>query len=262
MAGRGAAPTPGPLRLNNFLHNRVIAVQPSLATTDALRAVLPSSRSLATLVLPGTAALLVAGPVFIQAPWVRQAPMAAALFTVVLVAAGILLEASNDERRRGMGALLVGFAGSWLGGTLFWGWFRLHPLWHLPIEAFALPLALAGLGGRWRLAGAFYLASLIGTAATDGAIALIGLMPSWVAVLQAAPGEAGPLLQICAELVMTPPALALVTAMAVLLLTICLRLRGRGEAADVAAATLATTLAVDGVFLAAALLAPRLSGLV
>jgi hypothetical protein len=61
---------------------------------------------------------------------------------------------------------------------------------------------------------------------------------------------------------MTPPALALVTAMAVLLLILCLRLRGRSQAADVAAATLATTLVVDGVFLAAALLAPRLSGLV
>jgi hypothetical protein len=87
-------------------------------------------------------------------------------------------------------------------------------------------------------------------------------MPSWVVVLQASPGEAGPLLQICAELVITPPALALVTGMAVLLLTLSRRLWGRGEAADVAAATLATTLAVDGVFLAAALLAPRLSGLV
>jgi hypothetical protein len=213
-------------------------------------------------VLPGTAALLVAGPVFIQAPWVRQAPMAAALFTLVLVTAGILLERSDDQGRSEFGALLVGFAGSWLGGTLFWGWFRLHPLWHLPIEGFALPLAVAGLGGRWRLAGAFYLASLLGTAATDGAIALIGLMPSWVAVLQASPGDAGPLLQICADMVMTPPALALVTGMAVLLLSLCRRLRGRGQPADVAAATLGTTLAVDGVFLAAALLAPRLSGLI
>lgn len=240
----------------------MIGVPPSLSTTDALRAVLPSSRSEGASVLPGTAALLVAGPVFVQAPWVRQAPMAAALFTVVLLSAGILLERSDDDRRRGMGALLVGFAGSWLGGTLFWGWFRLHPLWHLPIEAFALPLAVAGLGGRWRLAGAFYLASLLGTAATDGAIALIGLMPSWVAVLQASPDEAAGLLQICADQVMAPLALSLVTGIAVLLLALCRRLRGRGQASDVAAATLATTLAVDGVFLAAALVAPRLSGLI
>ena len=77
------------------------------------------------------------------------------------------------------GALLVGFSGSWLAGSLFWGWCRLHPLWHLPIEAFALPLALAGLGGRWRWAGAFYLAALLGTAATDAVMALTGLMDLW-----------------------------------------------------------------------------------
>jgi len=248
--------------LANFLHTRVIGVPTSLASTDALRAGLPSSRSVASSLLPATAAVLVAGPVFVQAPLVRHAPMVAALFTVVLAAAGILLERSGDETRREFGALLVGFAGSWLGGTLFWGWCRLHPLWHLPIEAFALPLALAGLGGRWRLAGTFYLASLLGTAATDGAIALIGLMPSWVAVLQASPEQAPALLQSCGDQVMTPRALTLVAAMAALLLSLCRRLQGRGQAAEVAAATLATTLAVDGLFLAAALLAPRLSGLV
>ncbi|MCS5693845.1 DUF3120 domain-containing protein [Cyanobium sp. FGCU-6] len=227
-----------------------------------MRTVLPLPRSLGRSLLPGAAALLVAGPVFVQAPWVRQAPMAAAMFTVVLLCAGVGLERSDDDNRRGLGALLVGFAGSWLGGTLFWGWLRLHPLWHLPVEAFALPLAVAGLGSRWRLAGAFYLASLLGTAATDGAIALIGLMPSWVAVLQASPEEAAGLLQSCGDHVMTPMALSLVAVLAMLLLTLCLSLRGRGRAADVAAATLATTLAVDGLFLAAAMLAPRLSGLI
>jgi len=253
---------PGPLRLANFLHIRVIGVPTSLSSTDALRSVLPSSRSMAPPLLPLAAALLVAGPVFVQAPWVRQAPMAAVLFTAVLLSTGVALERSDDDNRRGLGALLVGFAGSWLGGTLFWGWFRLHPLWHMPIEAFALPLALAGLPGRWRLAGAFYLASLLGTAATDGAIALIGLMPSWVAVLQASPEEAAGLLKICGDQVMNPLGLSLVTGFAVLLLTLCRSLRGRGQAADVAAATLATTLAVDGLFLAAAVLAPRLSGLI
>lgn len=218
-------------------------------------------QALTSFTLPACAALLVAGPVFVQAPWVRQAPMAAALFTAVLLACGILLERSDKAERRNLGALLVGFAGSWLGGTLFWGWCRLHPLWHLPIEAFALPLAIAGLGGRWRLAGSFYLASLLGTAATDGAIALIGLMPSWVAVLQAPPDQALTLLQACAAQVLTPAALIPVAGLALALVALCRGLRGRGETGAVAAATLATTLAVDGLFLAAALLAPQLSGL-
>lgn len=264
-----------PLRLANFLHMRVIGVPPSAATTVNLTTVLapgprradwasahPRPWVLGPALLPAGAALLVAGPVFVQAPWVRQAPMAAALFTAVLLAWGILLERSDNAIRRDLGALLVGFAGSWLGGTLFWGWCRLHPLWHLPIEAFALPLAIAGLGGRWRLAGGFYLASLLGTAATDGAIALIGLMPSWITVLQASPDQALVLLQGCAERVLTPAALASVSAMALGLLALCRILRGRGAVGAVAAATLATTLAVDGLFLIAALLAPQLSGLV
>jgi hypothetical protein len=115
--------------------------------------------------LPLIAALLVAVPVFVQAPWVRVAPMAAALFTLPLAALGVVLEQRASGRLRSLGVLLVGFAGSWLGGSLFWGWCRLHPLWHLPIEAFALPIALAGLRSRWRLAAGFYLTSLDGTGA-------------------------------------------------------------------------------------------------
>lgn len=68
------------------------------------------------------------------------------------------------------------------------------PLWHPPIEAFVLPLALAGLSGRWRLAASFYLASLLGTACTDAVMAVTGVMGSWTTVLQA-PDQAPPLLQ-------------------------------------------------------------------
>ena len=93
-------------------------------------------------------ALLVALPVFLQAPWVRLAPFSAALFTAPLLLLGIALAQHPNPRLSTAGTLLVGFSGSWLGGCLFWGWFRLHPLWHLPIEAFALPLALGGLNGR------------------------------------------------------------------------------------------------------------------
>jgi hypothetical protein len=48
----------------------------------------------------------------------------------------------------------------------------------------------------------------------------------------------------------------------VLLLRLCGRLWTQGPCARVAAATLAATLAVDGLFLGSALLAPRFSGLI
>ena len=229
-----------------------------------------SSRSLpsAGLVLSGdillrlTAVLLVALPVFLQAPLVRQAPFAATMLTLPLVAAGVLLERHGRGPWQQLGPLLVGFSGSWLAGSLFWGWFRLNPLLHMPIEAFALPLALAGLGGRWRLAGAFYLASLLGTAATDTAIALTGIMPLWPQVLSAPLSDAPQLLRQAGETVLAPANITLVTAMAALLLGVCTQLWKRGGLFRVSAATLATTLAVDGLFLAAALLAPQWSGLI
>jgi hypothetical protein len=226
---------------------------------------LPSLRIAALptgLSLPLTAGLLVTVPVFVQAPWVRGAPMAAALFTVPLMALALLLERHGRGTWQQLGVLLVGFSGSWLGGCLFWGWFRLHPALHLPIEAFALPLAVAGLGGRWRLAGAFYLASLLGTAATDGVIAAAGLMDLWPQVLNAPLTEAPLLLQDAALQVLRPWPLSLASLTAALLVGIGLRLRRQGGPWRVSAAALGTTLVVDGLFLAAALLAPRLSGLI
>ena len=112
-------------------------------------------------------------PVFLQAPWVRIHPFSAVLFTAVFLSIGVNLHFTCRGRLQDVGSLLVGFSGSWLAGCLFWGWMRAHPLLHLPIEAFALPLALTGLNGRWRLAAGFYLASLVGTACTDLMLSLI-----------------------------------------------------------------------------------------
>lgn len=213
--------------------------------------------------LPVAAALLASLPVFLQAPWVRGAPFSAALFSLVLLAAGLVLERDAHGMRRDLGALLVGFSGSWLGGSVFWGWFRLHPVCHLPIEAFALPLALGGLAvERWRLAASFYLASLVGTACTDAAIASLGLMDLWPAVLRSSPQLAPLLLREAGEAVLHPANLAVLVGYALALLLACRLLHPRGVAGRVAAATLGITLGVDGLFLLAALLAPRLSGLI
>ena len=204
---------------------------------------------------PAVAVALVMLPVFAQAPWVRSSPVACALFTAVLVALGLRL-------RGDLGALLIGFSGSWLAGAVFWGWLRLHPLWHLPVEAFALPLAIAGLQGPWRRAGQFYLGALVGTACTDAATALCGLMPLWPQVLQASPSEAPLLLSAAAEQVLQPIPLAVISGFAAAMACAGRWLWRQGEGGQVVAAALLSTLAVDGLFLALALLSPQLSGLV
>jgi hypothetical protein len=208
-------------------------------------------------------ALLVALPVFLQAPWVRLAPFSAALFTAPLLLVGLLLAESLNPNLSRAGTLLVGFSGSWLGGCLFWGWCRLHPLWHLPIEAFALPLALGGLKSRWRLAASFYLASLLGTACTDGVMAITGVMRHWREVLLAPADQAALQLQAAALEVLQPLPLAVTLVAGALLLVLCTRFWLHPDPAwRLAASAIATTLAVDGVFLAAALWAPQLSGLI
>jgi len=240
-------------------HQRPIALGARQVITQSRPAI---GALVTTWLLPLAAAFLVTVPVFLQAPWVRVAPAAALLFTAPLLALGILLERHRQPAWSALGVLLVGFCGSWLAGCLFWGWCRLHPIWHLPIEALALPLAVAGLGSRWRLAGAFYLASLVGTAATDGVMALTGVMPLWPRVVAASLQEAGPLLQQAAQMVIQPLPLLTISLAAGSLFLICRQLWRRGGIWQVSAATLATTLAVDGLFLAAALLSPRLSGLI
>ena len=216
-----------------------------------------------------TAAALVVLPVFLQAPWVRVHPFSAVVFTVILVAIGLNLHFTGRGRVQDLGSLIVGFSGSWLAGSLFWGWMRAHPLLHLPIEAFALPLALTGLTSRWRLAAGFYLASLIGTSCTDLTMALTGVMPFWPEVVNAPLGDASGFLH-AAALHLTQPSRALILASAVVLIlimvkrlrTLALDAKDGSDTMLVAASVLMTTLWVDGLFLGAALLQPRLSGLI
>ncbi|KEF40700.1 MAG: membrane protein [Cyanobium sp. CACIAM 14] len=248
--------------MDNFLHNQVIGVPPTHPSLSGPWPALQLPAVPAAARMPLAAVFLVTVPVFLQAPWVRVAPMAAALFTIPLLTVALLLERHGRGDWQALGVLLVGFSGSWLGGSLFWGWCRLHPVLHLPLESFALPLALAGLGGRWRLAGGFYLASLLGTAATDAAIAASGLMDLWPQVLNAPLAEAPQLLQEAALQVLQPWPLTLVMLAGALLAWIGLLLWRRGGPWRVGAAALGTTVAVDALFLLAALLSPQLSGLI
>ncbi len=213
--------------------------------------------------------MLVVLPVFVQAPWVRQQPFSSCLFGLVLLSAGVITNAIAPNKWKELGALLVGFSGSWLAGSLFWGWLASHPLLHLPIEAFALPLAITGLQTRWRLGCAFYLASLLGTAFTDLAMALTGVMALWPAVIGASASEATLLLQDAAAFVLRPSSLLTVVTAGAIILQLVQHCRHRSSLSaatdkswSVAAAVLFTTLVIDGLFLSLSLLAPELSGLV
>ena len=196
------------------------------------------------------AAALVVLPVFLQAPWVRLHPFSAGAFTVVLLAVAISLGVQQEPSRSRAGGLLLGFSGSWLAGTVFWGWLRAHPAWHLPVEAMALPLALAGLNSRWRLGCAFYLSSLLGTALTDLAMALTGVMHLWPQVLSAPLDQAQPLLHEAAISLQQPGSIAILAVFAALILGLAQALRqhgaskGKGDPSwTVAAAVLVTIVA-------------------
>jgi len=219
--------------------------------------------------LPFWASMLVVLPVFVQAPWVREQPFSSCLFGFVLLSVGVVTHSIAPSRWKDFGALLVGFSGSWLAGSLFWGWLASHPLLHLPVEAFALPLAITGLQTRWRFGCAFYLASLLGTAFTDLAMALTGVMSLWPAVIAASPAEATVLLQDAATFVLRPSSLVTVSAAGIIIFQLVQYCRYRNSlsvATDrawaVAAAVLFTTLLIDALFLSLSLLAPELSGLV
>ena len=201
-------------------------------------------------------------PVFLQAPWVRLHPFSAAVFTTVLVAVGVVLGSSADEQRNALGQLLVGFSGSWLAGCVFWGWLRAHPVLHLPVEAFALPLAMTGLNGRWSLACSFYLSSLIGTACTDLMMALTGVMKFWPSVVTAPFDEAPELLHNAGMQLLHPFQLVGLALAAAVIIGLGQRLRMAGENWEMAGAVLVTTVWVDGLFLLTALLQPGLSGLI
>ncbi len=215
------------------------------------------------------ASAMVVLPVFLQAPWVRLHPFSACLFTFFLLGIGFCLVEFGGERWSHAGSLLVGVSGSWLGGCLFWGWLRAHPLWHLPVEAIALPLACVGIGTRWRIGAVFYLACLLGTAFTDILMVFTGVMDKWPSVVNAQLSQAPQLLHEAAQdLLHLKPILFLLSAAALILfLANLMHQRSKmnapiGTSWLVASAALKTTLWVDGLFLLTALIQPRLSGLI
>lgn len=113
----------------------------------------------------------------------RQAPWLSLVLTLPWL--GISCHLISEQPTRKWGHLLYGFALTWLAGSVYWGWLRAEPIWHLPIEAMGLPFAIWGLKqGFARIGQYFYLGSLLGTAVTDLYIHSVHLLPEWRQVMQ------------------------------------------------------------------------------
>jgi hypothetical protein len=137
---------------------------------------------------------LVSVPVFIEAPLVRSLPVFSLLMTAFWVWLSVRLMSRPQTYL--WGDLLFGFSWTWFTGSIYWGWLRWEPIWHLPIEALGLPFALWCLTKNWGKVGNwFYLGSLFGTVLTDIYFYLVDLMPYWRQIMRISPEGASQILQ-------------------------------------------------------------------
>ena len=208
-------------------------------------------------------------PIFLQAPWVRIEPVSALCFTFVILFAAFILSRKQSNKWFIVGSLLLGVSGSWLGGCLFWGWLSPYPILHIPVEAVVLPLALIGLGTKWKIGSSFYIASLFGTAVTDITIFLIGIMDQWKEVITADSETAPLILQTTSENLIQIKSLSIIIFVAVILWFISKEILNsaiinstNGKALLVSSYVIQTTLIVDGIFVFLAIIQPTFSGLV
>ena len=208
-------------------------------------------------------------PIFVQAPWVRFEPISALCFTFVILLGAFILFNKVSNKWFIVGSLLLGVAGSWLGGCLFWGWLSPYPILHIPVEAVVLPFALIGLGTKWKIGSSFYISSLFGTAVTDITIFLTGIMDQWKEVITADSDSAPLILQKTSENLIQIKSLAIIIFVAGLLWFISKEILSsaiinttNGKALLVSSYVIQTTLIVDGIFIFLATIQPNLSGLV
>ena len=208
-------------------------------------------------------------PIFVQAPWVRFEPISALFFTFFILSISALLTYKANNKFFIVGSLLLGVAGSWLGGSLFWGWLSSHPILHIPVEAVALPLALVGLSSKWKVGSSFYISSLCGTAITDITIYITGIMDQWMEVVSADEDKAPYILQKTSENLLQIKPLCIIIIFGLLLWLVSKLIADysvitspNGRALLVASYVLQTTLIVDGIFILVAIVQPNLSGLV
>jgi len=208
-------------------------------------------------------------PIFVQAPWVRLEPISALCFTFIILLGVYVLYKKQSNKWFIVSSLLLGVAGSWLGGCLFWGWLSSFPILHIPVEAVVLPLALIGLGTNWKIGSSFYISSLFGTAVTDVTIFMIGIMDQWKEVITADSETAPMILQKTSENLIQIKSLSIIVFVALILWFISKEIFNsatinttNGKALLVSSYVIQTTLIVDGIFIVLAILQPTFSGLV
>ncbi len=208
-------------------------------------------------------------PIFVQAPWVRVQPISALCFTFVILIGAIIFLREESNKWFIVGSLLLGVSVSWLGGCLFWGWLSPYPILHIPVEAVVLPLALIGLGTKWKIGSSFYISSLFGTAVTDIAIFFTGIMDQWKEVITADSDTAPLILQKTSENLIQINSLSIIIFLAIILWFISQEIfhsaiisTTNGKALLVSSYVIQTTLIVDGIFIFLAIIQPTLSGLV
>ena len=204
-----------------------------------------------------------------QAPWVRFEPLSALCFTFLIIFGALILSREEPNKWFIVSSLLLGVSGSWLGGCLFWGWLSFYPILHIPVEAVVLPLALIGLGTKWKIGSSFYISSLFGTAATDITIFATGVMDQWKEVISADSYTAPLILQKTSENLIQLRSLSIILFVAILLWLISKEIlkiatvnTTNGKALLVSGYVIQTTLIVDGIFIFLAIIQPTLSGLV
>ena len=208
-------------------------------------------------------------PIFVQAPWVRLEPISALCFTFAILLGAFILYKKRSNKWLIIISLLLGVSGSWLGGCLFWGWLSPFPILHIPVEAVVLPLALVGLGTKWKIGSSFYISSLFGTAVTDITIFLTGIMDQWREVIAADSENAPLILQKTSENLIQIKSLSIIFFVAIILWFISKEIFDsatintiNGKALLVSSYVIQTTLIVDGIFIFLAILQPTFSGLV
>ncbi len=197
---------------------------------------------------------LVSVPVLLQAPLVRFFPWVslAMMLPLYLIAFWMVYK----PRLRWWGDLLIGFGWSWLAGTIYWGWLRFEPLWHLPIEAVGLPFALWALWKRRLLVGqCFYLGSLLGTVITDVYFYCLDLIPFWRRLMIVEVSESLPILREAGALVKTGQGFICAVLLLSLLFSVAsIALKTRKLHWWVFSGAVIGTLLVDALFGASALL--------
>jgi Protein of unknown function (DUF3120) len=215
----------------------------------------PSPRIVSISVLMFLAAIfLVSVPVFIEAPLVRNFPWLSLGLTCFWIWISLLLMSYRSTYI--WGDLLFGFSWSWLAGSIYWGWLRWEPLYHLPVESIGLPFAIWCLSRNWgKIGNWFYLGSLLGTVLTDLYFYIVDLLPYWRQIMVIEPEEAPQILHHALQQVQTPWGQSWAIILGLVLLGVgILPLRYRQKHWYAFSGAVLSTILVDGLFFVAAVI--------